>query len=227
MKAKVFVVEDEAAIRELYTYALDGAGFAVACFATGEAFFETLGQQMPDIILLDIMLEGADGFEILQQLKADRTTAHIPVIMVSAKGEELSKVKGLNLGADDYIAKPFGVLELVARIQANLRKHGQSKQDDLCYGDISIQQARREVWVAGNLIATTPKEYNLLRLLCQSPEQVLGREDIFAAVWGSDFVGETRTLDMHIKELRKKLAAAGSLCEIQTLRSVGYMLSRP
>lgn len=226
MKKKIFVVEDDAALRELYTYTLENE-FDCTCFGCGDSFFGALKEKPkspPDLILLDVMLPGDDGFIILLRLKSDKYTAHIPVIMVSAKGEELSKVKGLNIGADDYISKPFGVLELVARVKANLRKHAKSS-DEIIFRDIVFDLQKHEIIANGNLVQATRKEFQLLRLLCENAEKVHTREAIFSAVWGVDFIGETRTLDIHIKELRKKLADAGSMAEIKTIRGVGYILT--
>ncbi len=224
MKRMIFAVEDEAAIQELYTYTLENE-FDCRCFDSGEALFTALDECTPDLIILDIMLPGDDGFKILSMLKTRNNTAHIPVIMVSAKGEEISKVKGLNMGADDYIAKPFGVLELVARIKSNLRKTKRMSNENISYKDINIDTAKHIITVNGRAIQTTLKEYNLLCLLCQNAGRVKEREAIFNEVWGSDFLGETRTLDMHIKELRKKLADAESETTIGTIRGVGYILS--
>lgn len=223
MKKMIFAVDDEATLQELYTYTLENE-FDCRCFDGGEALFAVLNSALPDLILLDIMLPGKDGFVILQKLKSERRTAHIPIIMVSAKSEEISKVKGLNMGADDYIAKPFGVLELVARVKANLRKSAKPSGDS-AYKDILIDGAKHQITANGNFLQTTLKEYNLLSVLCQNAEKVQEREMIFTEVWGNDFVGETRTLDMHIKELRKKLAEAESEATIGTIRGVGYILT--
>jgi two-component system alkaline phosphatase synthesis response regulator PhoP len=223
MKQTIFAVEDDAAIQELYTYSLEN-DFDCRCFDDGASFFDALADETPDLILLDIMLPGDDGFTILSRLKSGKSTAHIPVIIVSAKGEELSKVKGLNMGADDYIAKPFGVLELVARIKANLRKN-KPIADNVTYKDIFIDVAKHQIIVNDKAIQTTLKEYNLLCLLCENAEAVQEREVIFKEVWGEDFIGETRTLDIHIKELRKKLYEGGSEAAIQTIRGVGYILT--
>ncbi|MCL1975368.1 MAG: response regulator transcription factor [Firmicutes bacterium] len=221
----IFAVEDDTALQEIYQYSLEDE-FNCRCFNDGNAFFAELAKRsFPDLILLDIMLPGDDGFIILARLKADQTTAHIPVIMVSAKGEEVAKVKGLNMGADDYIAKPFGVLELIARIKANLRKSIQVTAGSIIYKNIIVDHIKHRITVNGIYIQTTLKEYNLLALLCENPEQVQDREKIFNDVWDSSFAGETRTLDIHIKELRKKLSAAGSEAIIQTIRGVGYMLT--
>lgn len=223
MKYTIFAVEDDTSLQELYIYTLE-RDFNCRCFDDGESFFVALNDNIPDLILLDIMLPGEDGFSILSRLKADRLTAHIPVIMVSAKGEEISKVKGLNMGADDYIAKPFGVLELVARIKANIRKNVKTVDESIIYKDIVINLLKHQIIINGKQVQTTLKEYNLLCLLCKNAEKVQEREIIFSEVWGDSFIGETRTLDIHIKELRKKLAEANSEIIIQTVRGVGYIL---
>ncbi|MCL2519122.1 MAG: response regulator transcription factor [Oscillospiraceae bacterium] len=225
MKHMIYAVEDDASLQELYILALENE-FDCRCFDDGESFFGALEKRnIPDLILLDIMLPGDDGFAILARLKANQATAQIPVIMVSAKGEEVSKVRALNMGADDYIAKPFGVLELIARIKANLRKNGKETAGSVVYKDIVIDHAKHRIMVNGVYIQTTLKEYNLMLLFCENPEKVQVREKIFNEVWDSNFAGETRTLDIHIKELRKKLAEAGSEAVIQTIRGVGYMLA--
>jgi len=224
MKQRIFVVEDEASIQELYTYSLENE-FECQCFYDGTAFFDALAKSTPSLILLDIMLPGDDGFEILSRLKKNNKTSRIPVIMVSAKGDEVSKVKGLNLGADDYIAKPFGVLELVARIKANMRKGGEATIESIAYKDIFIDCGKHQVTVNGKNVHATLKEYNLLCMLCENAEKVQDRETIFQKVWRENYVGETRTLDIHIKELRRKLAEAGSIASIQTVRGVGYLLT--
>lgn len=215
------MVEDDSALRELYMYTLE-SDFICACFDDGKAFFKALSERKPDIVLLDVMLPGDDGFAILTQMKESKKTAHIPVIMVSAKGDEISKVRGLNMGADDYIAKPFGVLELVARVKANLRKTPPTIEK-LTFKDIEIVSTKHQVTSNGKEIQTTLKEYNLLTLLCKNAEKVQSREVIFSEIWGEDFMGETRTLDIHIKELRKKLKDSDA--EIKTIRGVGYILT--
>ena len=217
----IFAVDDEAGIRELYQCALDAAGFRVRCFEGEESLFAALREEMPDLLLLDVMLEGEDGYEILTRLRADSRTASLPVIMVSAKGEEVSKVKGLTLGADDYLAKPVGVMELVARIRAGLRRATPARPV-LTYADIVLDDTRHEVKVAGNPATLTRKEYELLKLLLRHAGQVVPREEILTAVWGADYIGETRTLDIHMATLRKHLA--GSRAEITTVRGVGYLL---
>lgn len=217
----IFAVDDETGIRELYQCALDAAGFRVRCFEGAESLCAALREEMPDLLLLDVMLEGEDGYEILTRLRADTRTASLPVIMVSAKGEEVSKVKGLNLGADDYLAKPFGVMELVARIRAGLRRATPARPV-LTYADIVLDDTRHEVKVAGAPATLTRKEYELLKLLLRHAGQVVPREEILTAVWGADYIGETRTLDIHMATLRKHLA--GSRAEITTVRGVGYLL---
>lgn len=225
MKKLIYAVEDDAAIRELYTYTLEN-DFECVCLEFGELLFAAAKKRKPDLILLDIMLPGEDGFEILTRIKTDKTLAGIPVIMVSAKGDEISKVKGLNTGADDYISKPFGVLELVARVKANLRKNiVPDVAEKIIYKDIVIDSAKYVISVNSQAIQTTLKEYNLMAFLCKNAEKVQPREVIFREIWGDSFMGETRTLDIHIKELRKKLVSAGSEAEIKTIRSVGYILT--
>jgi len=222
---RIFVVEDEPALCELYECAIDGAGMDVRIFSSGESFFNELENSLPDLIILDIMLPGMDGYEILSVLKKNSLTFSIPVIMVSAKGEEISKVKGLNMGADDYIGKPFGVMELIARIKANLRKTPKIKSpQSIKYKDIMIDDTTHTVSVAGKNIHITLKEYNLLAFFVSAPNIVHNRETIFKEVWDEDFVGETRTLDMHVKQLRSHLQEYGSTAEIETVRGIGFIL---
>ena len=224
MKPLVYAVEDDIALQELYTFALENE-FECCCFANSEALSQAISQRLPSILLLDIMLPGDDGYTILTELKANPKTAHIPVIMVSAKGEEVSRVRGLNLGADDYVPKPFGVLELIARIKANLRKSNSDGTKSYSYKDIVIDHEKHCITANGSPLRLTLKEYYLLSMLCENAEKVQEREVIFSAVWGESFIGESRTLDIHIKELRKKLSEAGSEAGIETIRGVGYMLT--
>ena len=224
MKHTIFAVEDDLSLQELYGYSLENE-FICRCFDDGESLFDALSKKaVPDLILLDIMLPGDDGFMILSRLKENKATAHIPVIMVSAKGEEATKVRGLNLGADDYIAKPFSILELIARIKANLRKSGKETAQSVVYKDIAIDLDKHQITANGKPVQTTLKEYNLMYLLCKNAGKVQARAAIFNEVWENNFLGETRTLDIHIKELRKKLLDAESEVSIQTVRGVGYML---
>lgn len=218
----IYAVDDEENIRELYSCALSGAGFSVKTFEDGKSLFSALKLTIPALIMLDIMLDGADGYEILAELKEEERTKNIPVIMVSAKGEEISKVKGLNLGADDYIGKPFGVLELIARVNAVLRRTSVEAQKSLRFKDVEIDEEKHEVRINGAKKELTLKEYNLLKLLVSKAETVVKREEIFSKVWGEDFFGETRTLDIHVASLRKMLE--GSSAEISTVRGVGYII---
>lgn len=219
-KKLIYCVDDEEDIRELYTVALTNAGYECVAFEGGEELFSALKTRLPSVILLDIMLDGADGFTILQKLKDNAEYSSISVIMVSAKGEEISKVKGLNLGADDYISKPFGVLELVARINANIRKS--TVNNALSYENLSVNQKNHEILSDGRVLSLTVKEYELLKLLIVNAPNVVLRDDVLNAVWGDTFFGESRTLDIHISSLRK--AIAGGKAEIITVRGVGYRL---
>lgn len=218
-KQRIYAVDDEEAIRELYRYALEDAGFEAVCFPDGQSLLDAVQKQRPDLVLLDIMLDGMDGYEILGRLR--RGGADFPVIMVSAKGSEIDKVKGLNLGADDYLAKPFGVLELIARIRANLRRGGTAEVQVLSCHGLVMDEARHEIRVNGVSVPATAKEYGLLRVLLRNRGTVLSRDRILDAVWGENY-GETRTLDLHIAQVRRLIQGSGA--EIKTVRSVGYML---
>jgi two-component system alkaline phosphatase synthesis response regulator PhoP len=224
MKQSIFVVEDDTALQELYWYSLKNE-FDCLCYSDSDSFFAALADQLPHLVILDLMLPGEDGYSILSRLKKDRRTSLIPVIIISAKGEELSKVKGLDMGADDYMEKPFGILELVARIKAHLRNSAQNATDCITHRDVVIDHNRHQITARDKQITVTLKEYNLLCLLCENAEKVLNREFIFSEVWGDNFVGETRTLDIHINELRKKLSEAQSDATIQTIRGIGYVLT--
>jgi len=219
VKTLIYAVDDEESIRELYSVALDNAGYDCVTFDCAAALYAALEKNRPSLILLDIMMAGEDGFAALENLKSGRF-CDIPVIMVSAKGEEISKVKGLNMGADDYIAKPFGVLELIARINANLRKT--TAYMPLNYKGVSIDEGKHEVTVNGKTAPLTLKEYGLLKVLIQNVGVVVPREKILSSVWGEDYFGESRTLDIHIASLRKILSGSG--VEIVTVRGVGYSI---
>ncbi|MDR2547721.1 MAG: response regulator transcription factor [Lachnospiraceae bacterium] len=222
MKPLIFVVEDDDALQSLYLYSLENE-FDCRVFANANELTTALSVQLPDLIILDIMLPEEDGFSILARLKDSKTMTHIPVIMISAKEDEISRVKGLNMGADDFLGKPFGILELVARIKAQLRKI-KPPPENLSYKDIIIDESKHQVSISGKVMKMTLKEYHLLRFLCKNAEKVAKREAIFDEVWGGGFMGESRTLDIHIKELRKKLTAAKSKVSINTVRGVGYIL---
>lgn len=220
-KKIIYCVEDEQPIRELYTCALENAGYECSCFVNAEDFFNAVKIKTPSLIILDIMLGGQDGFKILQKLKENKQTKKIPVIMVSAKDEEISKVKGLNMGAEDYIAKPFGVMELMARIKVCLRSKNEVVED-IVYKDITIQDEKRQILLKDQVLDLTLKEYNLLKILVLKADTVVERSEILDYVWGATYIGETRTLDIHIATLRKKIK--GSSVKINTIRGVGYTL---
>ena len=216
----IYAVDDETSIREVYRYALISAGFTSECFSCGEELFIAIEKSLPKLIILDIMLDGEDGYEILSRLKASPKTANVPVIMVSAKTTEIDKVRGLDLGADDYISKPFGVLELIARIKAKLRKTIPVAKV-ISYKGITINDDERTVTINGKVKELTLKQYELLKLLVSEPQKVLQRDDILDKVWGENY-GETRTLDIHVGALRKIIADSGA--KIATVRGVGYKI---
>ena len=218
---KVFIVEDDADIREIVLYALRSAGFEAQGFEKSSEFWPALEKSLPDLLLLDIMLPGEDGLSILKKLRGDIRTRALPVIMLTAKGSEFDKVKGLDAGADDYIAKPFGVMELISRVNALLRRTGHHA-DTLVYHNIMLDSARRFVAIDGESVNLTYKEYELLYFLLLNAGIVMSRDKILGAVWGWDFEGESRTLDMHVRTLRQKLGPAGE--HIKTVRNVGYRL---
>ena len=221
--ALVYIVEDDLNIREMETYALKSAGYSVAAFCDSESFYQKLKATLPDLVLLDIMLPGEDGMEILKRLREDRTTQAIPIILVTAKTSEADKVKGLDSGADDYLTKPFGIMEMVSRCNALLRRSNRHSAV-LAYGSIELDDARHRVTVDGQDVTLTYKEYVLLKFLLENSGAAVTRDELMQAVWGFAFTGETRTVDMHIKTLRKKLGAGGDL--IKTVRNVGYQLGR-
>lgn len=216
----IYAVDDETSIREVYRYALISAGFTPECFSCGEELFIAIEKSLPRLIILDIMLDGEDGYEILSKLKASPKTANVPVIMVSAKTTEIDKVRGLDLGADDYISKPFGVLELIARIKAKLRKTTPIA-NVISYKGITINDDERTVTINGKVKELTLKQYELLKLFVSEPQKVLPRDDILDKVWGENY-GETRTLDIHVGTLRKIIADSGA--KIATIRGVGYKI---
>ena len=219
----IYCVEDERNIRELIVYTLESSGFTARGLESGKELNAAIAEQLPDLILLDIMLPGEDGLEILSRLKASEVTKEIPVIMVTAKTSELDKVKGLDLGADDYITKPFGVMELISRVKALLRRTSRINEDSqLIHEDILMDMDKHAVTVAGQLCELTFKEFELLKYLMLNQGIVLSRDKIMDQVWGFEYEGESRTVDMHIKTLRQKLGAAGGC--IKTVRNVGYMI---
>lgn len=221
----IFCVEDDNNIRELITYSLQATGFSACGLADGAELFQALANASPDLILLDIMLPDLDGLAIIAKLKADAKTKNIPIILLTAKSAEYDKVKGLDLGADDYITKPFGIMELVARVKAVLRRAGQNTQAEvLTYGGITVDLDKHEVKSGGENVVLTLKEFELLKKLLANPEHVISRNTLLDEVWGVNFYGETRTVDAHIKTLRQKLGANGNM--IETIRGIGYKLSK-
>lgn len=221
--ATIYIVEDDVNIREIERYALKNSGYQVEEFECGADLFKRLESKVPALILLDIMLPNEDGLDILTKIRADKNTAKVPIIMVTAKTSELDKVKGLDLGADDYISKPFGVMELISRVKALLRRTTNAQEESqISYGNILVDNDKHAVYVDGNLCELTYKEFELFKYLVINKGIVLSRDKIMNQVWGFDYEGESRTVDMHIKTLRQKLGEAGS--HIKTVRNVGYMV---
>ncbi|MGN0319195.1 MAG: response regulator transcription factor [Lachnospira sp.] len=221
--ALIYIVEDDKNIQEIESYALKGSGYDVRTFDDASTLDSALSEVLPDLLLLDIMLPGEDGLSVLKRLRLNPATKKLPIIMVTAKTSEIDTVKGLDSGADDYITKPFGIMELMSRVKAILRRLKPISDDVvLKYKDILLDRDRRVCMVGDKNIELTYKEYELLSLLISNVGIVLTRDMIMSTVWESEFVGETRTVDMHVKTLRKKLGDAGSL--IVTIRNVGYKL---
>lgn len=220
----IYIVEDDMNIREIETYALKNSGFEVEGFETGLELYEQLKTRIPDLIILDIMLPQEDGLTILSTLRAKKETSHIPIMMITAKSTEIDKVKGLDGGADDYLGKPFGVMEFVSRVKALLRRANtrQEKKQEYCIGNLLLDDEKHQVMIHGIEVSLTFKEYELLKYLISNEGIVLSRDKIMERVWGFDFEGESRTVDMHIKTLRQKLKEEGSL--IKTVRNVGYKI---
>lgn len=222
--ALIYIVEDDKNIREIETFAMGNVGYEVQDFACAGDFYKALEEKKPDLILLDIMLPDEDGLAIVKKLRKWEETKQIPIIMVTAKTTEIDKVKGLDIGADDYMTKPFGVMELISRVKAMLRRSMKMPVDErvLQIGEIVLDGDKHAVYVKGCLCDLTYKEYELLKLLMKNAGIVSSREMILDRVWGIDFEGESRTLDMHIKNLRQKLKEEGS--RIKTVRNVGYIM---
>lgn len=223
----IFCVEDDGNIRELVVYTLESTGMKARGFEDGEKFMEALALETPELILLDIMLPGQDGMELLKRIRSSAGTREIPVIMVTAKGSEYDKVMGLDSGADDYITKPFGMMELVSRVKAVLRRASKDdgrKDERIALGEIEIDVKKHEVCTAGQAVNLTLKEYELLKLLMCNPDVVLTRDQLLEDIWGYDFDGETRTVDVHVRTLRQKLGSFGG--QIETVRGVGYRMPR-
>lgn len=219
----IWCVEDDPSIRELEIYALNAAGMDACGFTDGSAFFAELEKETPDLVLLDVMLPGEDGVTILGKMKADERYSRIPVIMATARGTEFDKVQSLDLGADDYITKPFGMMEMISRVKAVLRRTKPSASGkQLTLGKLTVNLDRHTVTLAGERIQLTYKEYELLKLFLSHPGTAFSREQLLHIVWNTDYAMETRTVDMHIRTLRQKLGAYGQ--HIETVRGVGYRL---
>ena len=220
----IFCVEDDAGIRDLMIYTLNASGFRAVGFENAKEFYTALADTVPELIMLDIILPGEDGISILKRLKADARTADIPVIMATAKGNEYDKVIGLDLGADDYLAKPFGMMEMASRVRAVLRRSGRAaeKQKLIRVGGLEMNLGEHIVTADGIRIQLTLKEFELLRTFMTNPGRAFTREQLLSSVWCEDFLGETRTVDVHVGTLRQKLGGCGKY--IRTVRGVGYRL---
>lgn len=220
--ALIYIVEDDASIREIETIALKNSNYMVQAFERASVFYEKMEELLPDMILLDIMLPDEDGYRIVRRLRSNPKTRHIPVMMITAKTTEMDMVKGLDDGADDYIRKPFSVMELLSRVRALLRRTQEKEPEQLLVGKILLDNERHTVVAGERSVELTLKEYELLRYLMRNEDIVLSREAIMLSVWGVDFEGESRTVDMHIKTLRQKLGEQGK--QIRTVRGVGYAI---
>ena len=216
----IWCVEDDASIRDIEVYALNSTGLAAEGFADGAAFWQALQKTQPELVVLDVMLPEIDGIQLLRRMKADAALREIPVIMATAKGAEYDKIQGLDLGADDYLTKPFGVMELVSRVKAVLRRCRPQPVAVLRCGGLVVDEQEHTVTADGVRVVLTYKEYQLLRLFLSHPGTAFTRDQLMEQVWGMDFYGESRTVDMHIRTLRQKLGVYGE--HIETVRSVGY-----
>jgi len=222
--ALIYIIEDDPSIREIEMMALKNSNYMVKAFDRASSFFEKTEEILPDLILLDIMLPDEDGYSVVRKIRADLKTRKIPVIMITAKTSEMDMVKGLDDGADDYIRKPFSVMELLSRVRALLRRSKEEIPNQLKVGNIMLDDERHIVVTNDKNVLLTLKEYELLRYLMINEDIVLGRDTIMRYVWGSDFEGESRTVDMHIKTLRQKLGESGK--QIRTVRGVGYTIGK-
>ena len=221
--ALIYVVEDDVNIREIECFALKNSGYTIEDFECAKDFYLKVRERVPDLVLLDIMLPDEDGLEIVKKLRKKAETRRVPIILVTAKTSEMDKVKGLDIGADDYLTKPFGVMELISRTKALLRRsQNMSEEKFLTLGDIVLDDEKSMVCINEKPCDLTYKEFELLKMLLQNAGIVIPREEIMVRVWGMDYEGESRTLDMHIKTLRQKLGESGS--RIKTVRNVGYRM---
>ena len=219
----IYLLEDDDSIRELVIYTLNSQGMEARGFARPSAFWEAMGEQTPSLALLDVMLPEEDGISVLKKLRASAHTARLPIIMLTAKTEDLDKITGLTLGADDYVTKPFGMMELLSRIRALLRR---TERNDALYrcGQLTVDPGSHTVLVGDREVALTQKEFEVLCLLLKNKGQVLSRERLIEDVWGYAFTGESRTVDVHVRTLRQKLGEAGAC--IETVRGYGYKIGR-
>lgn len=221
--ALIYVVEDDNDILEVETFALKNSGYEVKGFSNAKDFYKAIEEKIPSLAVLDVMLPDEDGLQIVQKIRIMPKVSKIPIIMVTARTTEIDKVKGLDMGADDYLTKPFGVMELIARVKALLRRSGEQKEKKLLsLGEVSMDDDKHAVYVCEKQCELTFKEYELLKMLLENVGIVLKRESIMSRIWGTDYIGETRTVDMHIKTLRQKLGESGN--HIKTVRNVGYMM---
>lgn len=219
----IWCVDDDSTIRDIEVYTLTQTGFEAKGFADGLSMLEALKSEKPDLIVLDIMLPQTDGIKVLKEIRKNPTTAKIPVIMATAKGSEMDKIQGLDTGADDYLVKPFGVMEMVSRIKAVLRRCDDTHCSDIItLGNITLNNKSHTVAVKSENVTLTFKEFEILKLFMQNPGTVFSRDKLLSSVWGIDFLGESRTVDMHIKTLRQKLGTAGNY--IETVIGVGYKM---
>jgi two-component system alkaline phosphatase synthesis response regulator PhoP len=222
----IYLLEDDSSIRELVCYTLEKTGSAARGFGTPSDFYKAMAEELPELVILDVMLPEEDGLSILVRLRSDKKTADLPVIMLTAKSSEFDKVTALDKGADDYIVKPFGIMELVARVKAVARrsaKHKQNEGEVYSAANLTLSVARHEVLVGGEPVSLTYKEFELLCLLFKNRGVVLDRDRILSDIWGYEFDGENRTVDVHVRTLRQKLGAAGDV--VETVRGVGYKIS--
>ncbi|MBQ7972467.1 MAG: response regulator transcription factor [Lachnospiraceae bacterium] len=220
--AVIYIVEDDKNILEIETFSLSNSGYEVKGFLCAKDFYKELDSALPDLVLLDIMLPDEDGLTVLQKLRKQEKTKKLPIIIVTAKTTEIDKVKGLDSGADDYMTKPFGVMELISRVKALLRR-SKAEEQSVAFAGIEMNHERHTVKVNGVTCELTFKEYELLKLFLSNVGIVISRERILNRVWGTDFEGESRTIDMHVKNLRQKLGSAGKY--IKTIRNVGYVMN--
>lgn len=221
----IWCVEDDVTIRDIEIYALNSTGFEARGFEDGAVFWDALHHERPELVVLDIMLPGIDGVELLRRIRSSSEFGDLPIIMATAKGAEYDKIQSLDFGADDYIVKPFGVMELISRIKAVLRRYRPAKNEDLLQmGGIILNIDERTLSVDGERVSLTYKEFELLRLFMSHPGMAYTRDQLFAYVWGMDYAGETRTVDMHVRTLRQKLGKYGEL--IETVRHVGYRMEK-